>query len=144
MGFIGRRPFRDSPESIHHSPRPIGKFVGEPPLSAERGVGRSGKALKISDPIVGPIRRFLVGRVSRLCIIQCFNSSEPRTVAIATLIWDIAAKILEAAALFGRDGSTVNDIFRPSRGGLHPSNQFERMLAPVGVCFWVKKNIARE
>jgi hypothetical protein len=124
MGFIGGRPFRDGPEGIHHSSGAIGKFIGEPPLRAERSVGRSRKALKISYPIVGPIRRFLVGRVSRLRVIERFHGGKPRTVAVATLIWHIAAKILEAAALFGCDGGAMNDIFGPSRGGLHPLNQF--------------------
>src|SRR5580693_2820976 len=65
-------------------------------------------------------------------------------MAIATLIRHIAAKILEAATLFGCDSSAVNYIFGPSRRGLHPLDKLARMLAPVGVFLRVKKDIARK
>src|SRR6202022_1839330 len=67
MRFIGRGPFRNGPEGIHHASWSIGKFVGEPPLVAPRCVGISGEPLKISYPIERAECFFLVSHVSSFC-----------------------------------------------------------------------------
>src|SRR6202521_1554573 len=99
MRFVSRRPLRNRPERVHHSARPISELIREPPLSTKRSVGGCGKPLKISDPIVGPVRRFPVRRVSGFCIVKRFDRGEPGAVAIAALIWKVAAKVFEPTPL---------------------------------------------
>src|SRR5271169_5898179 len=127
-------PVGNGPKRIHHPARAIGKLVREPPLIAEGSVRGSGKPLKISDPIVGAISRFFVGTIASFRVVEGFDSSQPRAVAIAALVWQIAAEFL-AVSLFGCDGRAMNDVLRPFRGRFHPFDELSRMLAPVGILF---------
>ncbi len=77
------------------------------------------QALKIRHPVVGTIRRFFVRRVAGLGEVKRFHRSEPRSVAVATLIRQIAAERF-AVALLSSNGRSVNNIFWPLRRGLHP------------------------
>ena len=90
--FVARRPFRNSPERVHHAARTVRKLIGEPPLIGEWRVRVSRQSLKISDPIVRTIGRFLVGGVAGLRVVKRFYCRKPRRVAVATLIRKIAAK----------------------------------------------------
>jgi hypothetical protein len=85
-------------------------------------VGAAGQSLKVSDPVVGAVRRFFEGEVARFCEVKGFDGSEARRVAVAALIGKIAAELL-AAALFGGDGGSVNDVLGPTRGGLERSGR---------------------
>src|SRR6202012_327015 len=89
--------------------------------------------LPVTDPVVSAIGGFFVRRVAGLGEIQRLYGGKPRAVAIATLIREIAAKVFEAAPLFGRDGRAVDNKFRPSRCCFHPFDELPRMLAP----FWI-------
>src|SRR5258708_10023127 len=123
MGFVGWRPFGYSPESVHHSTRSIGKFVGEPPLRTEWRVRATRQALKIGNPIVGAIGRFFVGHVSGFCEVQRLDGGKPRAVAIAALVGKIAAEFL-AIALFRGNGRAMDDVLGPLWSSLHPGDQF--------------------
>src|SRR6266700_4073538 len=92
MRFIVRSPFRHGPKRIHHSARPVGKFIGEPPLIAEGRVSASRKPLKVRDPVVRTVGRFLVCRVSCPGVVQRFDSRESRTMTIAALIGHVTAE----------------------------------------------------
>src|SRR6266699_2221181 len=144
MRFIVRSPFRHGPKRIHHSARPVGKFIGEPPLIAEGRVSASRKPLKVRDPVVRTVGRFLVCRVSCPGVVQRFDSRESRTMTIAALIGHVTAEILEAASLFGCNCCAMYDVLGPLRRSLHPLNQFARMLAPIGVFIGMEQYVARK
>ncbi len=114
-----RAVLRNRPKRVHHAARAVGKLVGEPPLVAERRMSSAWQALKIRHPVVRTIRRFLVRPVAGLREVKRFHRGEPRSVAVATLIRQIAAERFAVTLLRG-DGRSVNNIFRPLWRGLHP------------------------
>src|SRR5580704_13070975 len=133
MGFVRGRPFGYSPESVHHPSRAIGKLVGKPPLRAKWSVRSSGEPLKICNPVISPVGRFLIGNVSRPGVVESLNGSKPRTMAIATLIGGIATVVLKTASLFGGHQCAVHHVLGPPGCGLHPIHQLSRGIAPFGI-----------
>src|ERR1700722_14861667 len=143
MRFIRRSPFRNRPESIHHPARPIGKLVGKPPLSTERSMSLPREPLKVGDPVISPVGRFLVSGVSRLRKIQSFHGSKPRAMAVAAQVRKVAT-VLFSVPLFCRDHRTMHHIFWPLRCSLHPLNQLSRMFTPLGILIRMEQNIPRK
>src|SRR5216683_4959319 len=64
-------------------------------------------------------------------------------MTVATLIRQIAAKRF-TVALLGRNGRSMNNIFRPLRRGLHPLDELPRMFAPPRIFFRMQQNVASE
>src|SRR5271165_495778 len=112
MRFVRRRPFGNCPECIHHPARTVGKLIGEPPLVEERRVGSPRKALKITHEIERSVSLLLVTRIAGLGVVERFDGSQSRAMAIATLGRRIAAVIL-AVPLFSRDERSMNDVLGP-------------------------------
>src|SRR5271155_5293434 len=104
MRLVRRGPLGDGPEGIHQTSGTIGEFVGEPPLLAEGSVGFAGQTLKIGYPVEGAEGFFLITRgvalISGSREVQRFDGREARGVAVAALIWLVAAEIY-SVALFG-------------------------------------------
>ena len=143
MRFPSRSPLGNSPECIHQAAGTVGKFVGKPPLLAERRMRPCWQSLKIGHPIEGSHRFFAIRFVSSACKVQRFDRSQPGRVTVATLIRFIAAKI-RAVPLLGRHQCSVNAILRPLRSRFHPFNQSPGVRLPVRVFFGMQQNVARK
>src|SRR5580698_188064 len=143
MGLVRGRPLGNGPKAIHQTPWAVGEFVGEPPLVAVRRVGFAGQTLKIRYPIERAKSFFFVGFIPCLCEIQGFDSSEPCGVAIAALIWLVAAET-RTIALFGSNGGSVDAILRPLGSRLYPLDELVGVLSPVGIFFGMQQNVARK
>ncbi len=123
MRLICRSPFRYRPERIHHSARPVGELIGEPPLRAERRMRPRGKPLEICHPVIGPVSRFLICNISGPRVIQSLDRSQPRAMAVAALVRQVAAEVLWPAPLLCRHHCAVHHILRPLRRRLYPLHQ---------------------
>src|ERR1700733_8207331 len=140
MRLVSGRPLWDGPERIHQTTRAIGKFVGEPPLVAERSVCLFWHALKVGDPIKRSEGCISVRGVTRLGIIKRLSGRQPRRVAVTTLIWIGTAERF-AISLLRRYQRTINLILRPAWGRFHPFNQFAGIFFPRWILVGVQPNL---
>src|SRR5215467_5504433 len=103
MRFVAGRPFGNRPEGIHHTARTVSELIREPPLAAEGRVGAGRHALKIRDPVERAKRHLAIAGIAGSRVVESFDSSEARSMAVATFVGSIATKGFPVS-LFRRDG----------------------------------------
>src|ERR1700690_593238 len=141
MRLIRRCPLGNRPEAIHQTSWTVRKFVGKPPLVAERSMRLTWQTLEIRDPVEGTQGLLFVTLVACTGKVQRLDGGEPRRVTVAALVRLIAAKG-EAVALLGRYGCAVHPILRPSGSGFDPFDQLPGVLLPPSVILGMQDDIA--